>query len=90
MKEYQEVWVPGRTGLKVVRVICDLCKEVAPEPIRGDVAETKVALRTGTSYPEGGSGEATEFDICPDCFEKQLMPWLKSQGATPYVSGWDF
>jgi hypothetical protein len=81
-----------------VEVRCDLCGRTAPRPghgqgtwgqYGGDVNEVTVSHRSGSSYPEGGSGETVEFDVCPDCFRDKLVPWLRSQGAEPRTTEWD-
>lgn len=46
--------------------------------------------REGDSYPEGGSGTITEVDICPDCFQNKLVPWLELQGATIKEKDWEW
>ena len=46
-----------------------------------EVKETEIRLKTGSNYPEGGSGEETTIDICPECFTEKLIPWVKSQGG---------
>lgn len=74
-------------------VTCDMCKH---ESGRGGWAdddfhhhiETSVSYRDYTSYPEDTyTDEEITFDICPDCFKKRLLPWMKSQGAEPRITG---
>ncbi len=85
-------------GEVVVEIRCDLCGQ-AGNHLRShapwaagsyDVNETEVKMRTGHSYPEGGSGEEVKYDICPTCFTEKLMPWLASQGANPTRTDWDW
>lgn len=75
--------------------VCDICKKQykGENWERGNYSalETTVLLKTGSSFPEGGSGEETEFDICPKCFETRLIPLLKREfDATPTITDWDF
>ena len=76
----------------VVSVTCDMCKKTYTgskwENGTFDVTDTEVVLKTGTMYPEGGSGEELEFDICPKCFKEVLIPTLKNLGASPQVTEW--
>jgi hypothetical protein len=73
-------------------ITCDICKRT----FAGDVwekkfytvLETQVSMKTGVSYPEGGSGEKLTFDICPTCFKEKLIPALKELGAQPTTSEW--
>lgn len=69
---------------------CDLCgKEIIGDGWNpkddSDISDTKVWMINGTEYldPDTGYSEETIFDICPQCFKKKLVPWLKSQGAKP-------
>lgn len=76
-------------------ITCDICKKTYSgehweKASSYDVLETEVKLRTGSSYPEGGSGEETYFDICPTCFEEKLIPALKELGAIPTVKEWEW
>jgi hypothetical protein len=52
--------------------------------------ETEVRMKTGTSYPEGGSGEEIKFDICPKCFREKLIPFIESFGTVAQWKDWDF
>jgi uncharacterized protein (DUF2225 family) len=77
MKNYEEK----------VSLTCDLCGLKIYQRFNNwdkgflIVAETKVSMKTGNTYPEGGSVTEVGVDICPDCFNEKLIPWLKSQGA---------
>lgn len=78
-------------------VRCDLCGRTAPSHDHKpwaegayDVTEPVMSLKTGHSYPEGGSGETLSFDVCPTCFEEKVIPWMASQGATPRTEDWDW
>lgn len=76
-------------------VVCDLCgaKTSGNKPwAKGnhDAIEVDVCMRTWKHWPEGGSGEDIQYDICPTCFRERLMPWLLNQGAAPRIKdlGW--
>ena len=73
----------------VEEMTCDMCGQKTPW-IRSDwstsphtTASTTVKMETGYSmdYDGGGESEEVEIDICPDCFNTKLIPWLESQGV---------
>ena len=72
------------------KVICDVCMKEIDQNIGYDVDEVNVSHRTGSQYPEGGSGETISVDICGKCFDERLVLWLKSQGANPVTKDWDW
>lgn len=89
MKHMKTVEVPATTREEVDFVTCDLCG--AKIEGRGyDVDEVEVRHKTGSNYPEGGSGDETAVDMCGKCFDEKLVPWLRSQGAEPRTEDWDW
>lgn len=87
MKHMKTVEVPATTKEVVDRVTCDLCGAVIN--VRGyDVDEVEVRHKTGSNYPEGGSGDETSVDMCGECFDEKLVPWLRSQGVEPRTEDW--
>jgi ribosomal protein S27E len=89
MKHSKTVEVPARTETVTASVTCDLCGKVISRQ-RGNAEIVEIRHRTGSSYPEGGSGVDFEVDMCPDCFDSKLVPWLQSQGAEIRETNWDF
>lgn len=74
-------------------IVCDICKKTTKNGWREgwyDAFESSIWMKTGSSFPEGGSGEETTIDICPDCFKEKLIPWVKSFGGEPTVKCWDW
>ena len=71
------------------KTICDLCNNIIVDS-RYDVADVEVSCKTGVSYPDNGSGDKVEFDICVKCFNDNLVPWLESCGAKAQRSEWDW
>jgi len=93
MKTYEEKIQPERKYQALVETKCDLCgKTTATEWKKnsGDATEVEVRLKTGWSCPDGGSGEETTIDICPDCYTSKLIPWVESQGGKPTKKEWDW
>lgn len=73
----------------VDRTTCDLCGDAIVEAAYV-INETTIERRLGTGYPEGGDVETVSVDMCVLCFDTKLVPWLKSQGATPLITEFDF
>lgn len=76
---------------------CDLCgieSKSSGDWRRPDdrfkVRETTVTYRDGDNFPEGGSGTEIKVDICPECFKRKLVPWLKSQGVNVIEEEWNW
>lgn len=89
MKHMKTVEVPATTRDVVNFVACDLCG--AKISVRGyEIDEVEVRHKTGNNYPEGGSGNETSVDMCGKCFDKKLVPWLRSQGVEPRTEDWDW
>lgn len=88
MKHMKTVGVPATTKEVVDFVSCDLCGAKLGES-RYDIDEVIVRHKTGSNYPEGGSGEETSVDMCGRCFDEKLLPFLRSQGADPRTEEWD-
>ncbi|KKN78948.1 hypothetical protein LCGC14_0344230 [marine sediment metagenome] len=94
---YDKVTVPSYKRDRLAEICCDLCGKKRKFPNndhawgdRFDVSEVMISYRDGVSYPEGGSGTTTGFDVCPHCFEHKLVPWFIEQGATLTEKEWDF
>lgn len=82
MLNMKTVDVPATTKEVVESVTCDICGAETNKP-GYDIDETTINYRYGERYPEGGSWSEVVVDLCGKCFEEKLIPWLKSQGATP-------
>ena len=87
MRHMKTEIVPATTREVEDKVACDLCG--ADINRQGyEIDEVTVKHRMGSSYPECGSGEEVITDICGQCFDKKMVPWLKSQGAEPRIEKW--
>lgn len=93
MKHYKTEKVPATTREVLDHTTCDICARTTREgdlpfgqdwaPAEFDVDAVTVERHFGTNYPSGPNLKVTTFDICGNCFEEKLLPWLKEQGATP-------
>lgn len=98
MKLFENKEIPARTERRVVRRQCDLCgcKSTGDDWDAGiwEVNDTEIKVtitqKDGTNYPEGGSGNEYEIDLCPSCFKDRLVPWLIQQGASIKRREWDW
>ena len=92
MKYFKKEFTPATTKMILDRTACDLCKSDMTSHHGDDFENVDVVTlehRTGTSYPEGGSGEMVVVDMCSMCFKEKLSPWLKSQGAELFQAEWE-
>lgn len=89
MQHKKTINVPAKKLEMVEFTTCDICGERINK-VAYEISEIEVRHKTGTSYPEGGNGEEVEFDICGKCFDEKLVPWLKTQGAEPRKTDWDW
>lgn len=93
MEHYKTVTIPAvpeKTVKEWVKTTCDMCKDDIHRPVAYDIEEIEVSLKVGTNYPEGGSGELIEIDICSKCFTGKLVPFIKSQGAEVKTKKWEW
>jgi hypothetical protein len=94
-QRFAEMVVPAHTEKCLVERTCDICKKKAQRPGAGhwvayssyDVSKTTISCEEGASYPEGYNTSTLSFDICPDCFKAQLVPFMRLFGAEPRTSG---
>ena len=98
MKNYEKRTVPEYEVSRHTKTTCDLCGAVsdspdnwAGEPYAIEETELTVCVKhkDGTEYHHGeGYGTIYDVDLCPECFEKKLIPWLVSQGAKVERKEW--
>jgi hypothetical protein len=82
-------------------IICDLCKKESEQadhwvrqmPERAVITtdENSITLthKFGKRYPEGGWGQVLEIDICPECLQNKVLPFLKEQGCSVEYQDWE-
>jgi hypothetical protein len=56
---------------------------------RTPLDDITVSRRKGSAFPEGGMGQSWVVDVCPQCWETKVLPWLKAQGANVEPEEWD-
>jgi hypothetical protein len=65
---------------EVDKVLCDFCGKQAYFPNGWENNMCSLIHLVGGCYPEGDCRERLEIDICNDCFEKEIVPFLESKG----------
>jgi hypothetical protein len=81
---------PARDDTVVDYRTCDICKKRIEEPKTYSVDGITITRRTGSSFPEGGSGETLSFDVCPKCFENEVVLFFKKFGSSGDLIDWDY
>jgi len=89
MKHYRTKIIPAKETRVVDKTTCDICKESieAGGFFRDDV---EISREWGDAFPECGNGHKIEFDICGECFNSQLVPWMETKGAETIETEWDY
>lgn len=90
MRIYKTVEVPAKTEERLEKTTCDLCGNEIPAKSSYDVSEITIRHKTGSNYPEGGSGVDYEVDMCLACWKDKLLPWLATFGAKLAEREWYF
>lgn len=90
MKHTKTVEVPATTREIISHVTCDLCGAKIETRDPYEVDEVEIRHKTGSNYPEGGSGDEIHVDMCGKCFDEKLVPWLRSQGVQPRTEDWSW
>ena len=93
MKITKKHEVPARVEDVVVGLECDMCGKVVQRDRWGyetseiDEVLVKITMRrkTGESWPDGGFQKEQEIDICPQCWDETIAPFLKSKGVDPEI-----
>ena len=74
--------------IKSSKIICDKCgKEIMLDAY--DAFECKFEYKIGDVYPEGGSVESLNLDLCKNC-GKEAIEILKSKGFNFYKEDHDY
>ena len=90
MKHMRTEQVPATTREVEDHVTCDMCGSEIKKDGNYEVDEVEISHRVGYNYPECGYGETTIVDLCGNCFDGKLVPWLSSQGAEARTKDWDY
>jgi hypothetical protein len=69
--------------------LCDKCNEKIETEDNYDAFECEFIHKIGSSYPEGGSGEKQEMELCQKC-AVELVALLRANGYRVTDSEWDW
>jgi hypothetical protein len=90
MKHYKEIEIPARIEERLDKITCDVCGAVIRKKHPTSAEKAEIIRTTGYNSPEGGSGTEISVDICCECFDTKIIPWLKSQGIKLQVRDWEW
>ena len=92
----KETIVPQpRSYEKILETVCDICKVLVRHEVDDfygswsaddrEINNVTMRHRKGFSYdyPSEISITETIFDICPDCWSRHVLPFMKSLGVEP-------
>lgn len=85
MRKYENQTIETRVEISCT---CDKCGEEIKTDYY-DAFDFDFKLKTGFSYPEGGSGEKIILDLCKEC-AKMLVSFLQDNGFKTRTEDWDF
>lgn len=93
MKIKEKRVFPARTENVVVGLKCDLCAKLVhrdrwgfeSSEINDVLVKITMHRKTGQSWPDGGFQREQEIDICPNCWDEIVMPFLVSKGVEENV-----
>ena len=69
--------------------LCDKCNCKIEKEDSYDSFECEFTHKTGSSYPEGGSGEKQEMELCQKC-AVECVELLRANGYRITDSEWDW
>ena len=105
MRKYKEVIkpaVPETTQQVFSEGSCDICGKVSTEYDSFNSCfnwseesyyhkkMVQIFLENRYNYIDSGSSQKEFFEICPDCFENKVVPFLESLGAKKYTEERDW
>ena len=93
--------VPQKVDNVFVEAVCDICGKVSKIDDYDGIdwnngnevfLEKFVTIKKETkySYPSGGDGKQEYFEICDECFDDKVVPFLESLGAKKYFKEYDW
>lgn len=68
--------------------LCDKCNKKINIGVH-DAFNFELEYKTGDNYPEGGSGDKKEMELCPKCAD-DCIKLLKDNGYRINESEWDY
>ena len=90
MKHYKIKDIPQHTEQVLDNTTCDMCGGIIKPTQSFQVNEIEIKRRTGFSCPDGGSGEELDIDICGECFDNVILPFLKTKIQNVRIVDWDW
>lgn len=81
MRHFETIKIPETTTRRELWTTCDIChlKIRNEDPYKRD--DIRIEREVTESYTSGGSSEISSVDLCANCWENILIPFLKSQNC---------
>lgn len=91
MKHFKTVEVTYTTK-RHVKTTCDLCGADTDHEDEHDENFDYVVIKRNSGYHYNGKGEGDirEINMCPNCFENKLVPWVVGQGSLIHEEEWSY
>jgi hypothetical protein len=90
MKYFKKIIKPAEEIDVVDFIACDVCNKKIETTKKFEINEVEIKHRKGNNFPEEGSGTEISFDICENCFNEKVVPFLKGIGCEPRESEWSW
>lgn len=95
MIEEIEIEIPAKKAKQFRKLVCDVCGKSTTNYDNWGGSDEKISINitkshTSNMYDGGGDVEETSFDLCEECFDNKLVPFLESLGATKRIHEWDY
>lgn len=92
MKTVVHPAVPERAETVVDEILCEICgKPCGTGEYDSTIDHVSVKHVVGNNYGADGVYSTTTFiDLCPDCFDNKLVPWIIRWNGQPRTEEKDF
>jgi hypothetical protein len=78
----KKVAVPATTREALDYATCDVCGHRLDERLDpSQVDDVVVSRTTGYNWGNDANLDKLSLDLCGECFQTKLVPWLEAQGA---------
>lgn len=91
MRKTKTVQLPPATEERFDALVCDICGKStklednwAKDPAQ-QLRQVRIQLVEGEYTYTGDHSRTTGYDVCPTCWRKKIVPFMRGQGAWPRV-----
>ena len=91
MKYMKTVVIPTKSVELEDYATCDLCNKRIEYTPGYDIDKVEITHRKGSEVPDSGYGVETTIDMCGECFDQRLVPWVRMLGGADIKpKDWDW